>query len=306
MIPTQEAPNSADIRLEPFPEFATAGTKTPPSQAKYPLGYVPSDTFPAENANYLFNKSSRGVTQINMGLLSVEKELNYLLSQSGCTSCISDNTQVYNAMMYKINAAFSCAAPTAHASSETTYGVGNADCYGHLKISDTYDCVLADCQGVAASQYALATAFACLSACGGAPINDTVTPLNACQLSGVIGTSPYAARADHIHGFPTHTRLLYKDLTRKCVAGQGGSCYFYYWQNMPGAILITNLEAWSSSSSSSASLVYPKTIPVGCNMYDFLPLYFNSSCSCKDLLACSACYYRVRAYYICVCTYNPG
>lgn len=232
MIPTQEAPSSADIRLESFPEFATAGTKTPPSQAKYPLGYVPSDTFPAENANYLFNKSSRGVTQLNMGLLSVEKELNYLISQSGCTSCISDNTQVYNAIMYKINAQAACQAPTNHASAETTYGVGNADCFGHLKISDTYDCVIDCCEGVAASQYALATAFSCLSACGGAPINDTVAPLPVCSEFHCIGTSPYAARADHQHGMCPYQSFKRIALCKRCVAGQGGCCYIYWLCNI--------------------------------------------------------------------------
>lgn len=289
MIPTQEAPNSADIRLEPFPEFATAGTKTPPSQAKYPLGYVPSDTFPAENANYLFNKSSRGVTQINMGLLSVEKELNYLLSQSGCTSCISDNTQVYNAIMYKINAQAACQAPTNHASADTTYGVGNADCYGHLKISDTYDCVLDNCEGVAASQYALATAFACLSACGGAPINNTVVPFQEYP-GGCIGTSPYAARADHRHPIPTQVCVYIKDLTRRCVAGPGGNCYYYYWQDIPRKTTVLALEAWTSSSCSSAAPIEPS--------YSFLPQYISKSNTCINFLTGSTCYYKVIAYYL--------
>lgn len=44
-------------------------------------------------------------------------------------------------------------APINHASSATTYGVGNADCYGHLKISDVYtSCVGSAADGIAASQ----------------------------------------------------------------------------------------------------------------------------------------------------------
>ena len=44
-------------------------------------------------------------------------------------------------------------APSMHASSDTTYGVGNGTCYGHLKISDCYDsCVGGAAAGMAASE----------------------------------------------------------------------------------------------------------------------------------------------------------
>lgn len=57
-----------------------------------------------------------------------------------------------------------CKAPTMHASCDTTYGVGNASCYGHLKISDTFtSCVGGAAEGVAASQKALYDAYVCLS-----------------------------------------------------------------------------------------------------------------------------------------------
>ena len=57
-----------------------------------------------------------------------------------------------------------CKAPTMHACCDTTYGVGNADCYGHLKISDTFaSCVGGAAEGIAASQKALYDAYTCLS-----------------------------------------------------------------------------------------------------------------------------------------------
>ena len=57
-----------------------------------------------------------------------------------------------------------CKAPTMHASCETTYGVGTANYYGHLKISDTFtSCVGGAAEGVAASQKALYDAYVCLS-----------------------------------------------------------------------------------------------------------------------------------------------
>lgn len=93
-----------------------------------------------------------------------------------------------------------CKAPNMHASSTTTYGVGNASCYGHVKLSDTFDQVLASCEGVAASQYALATVFSCIATCGGAPIGNTVAcPIGSVASAGVCST---AARSDHVHPVP--------------------------------------------------------------------------------------------------------
>lgn len=51
-------------------------------------------------------------------------------------------------------------APTAHASSETTYGVGTASSYGHVKLSDTADSSLGAGSGVAVTPKALASAVA--------------------------------------------------------------------------------------------------------------------------------------------------
>lgn len=210
MIPTQEAPSSVDIRLENFPEFAGNGTKTPPTDAKRALGYVPSDTFPAENANYLFNKSSRGITQSNMGLLSVEKELNNVLTQAGITTPnINDNTQVYTAIQNLINAVGNLKAPENHASANNTYGVGTSSAFGHLKISDQYTSALQDGTGVAASQKAVADTYAAIVGSQGAPVTN-LPPAGLGNLAAA-GSSTEAARADHIHPVPYLDRTIICD-----------------------------------------------------------------------------------------------
>lgn len=96
-------------------------------------------------------------------------------------------------------------APTSHASDATTYGVGNADCYGHLKISDTYTCDLG-CTGMAASQSALYCVYDCLAtiAAGVASLGNTA----GCDLgTAAAGTAVTAARSDHVHPIPSLTCL---------------------------------------------------------------------------------------------------
>ena len=53
---------------------------------------------------------------------------------------------------------WSIKAVTNHVTTGSIYGVGNSDCYGHLKISDTYDTDLSD-PGLAASQKAVSDVF---------------------------------------------------------------------------------------------------------------------------------------------------
>lgn len=89
-------------------------------------------------------------------------------------------------------------APTSHASTATTYGVGNATNFGHVKVSDVYD-TLQSGEGIAASQKALhciyekvRTSMTCYS-------NNEPKPLGEANA----GTLNAAARADHVHPLPT-------------------------------------------------------------------------------------------------------
>ena len=93
-------------------------------------------------------------------------------------------------------------APTSHASTETTYGVGSSTNYGHLKISDTYTSVLTACSGVAASQLAVACVYGVAN--GKASLGDT----NGCALgTASAGTATTAARSDHVHPKPSRSDL---------------------------------------------------------------------------------------------------
>ena len=109
-----------------------------------------------------------------------------------------------------LNAINNAKAPVNHASAQTTYGVGSATDYGHLKISDTYDTVVGcACDGVAASQYAIACVY-CAAMEHSVVLGDTA----ACPLGvASAGSALTAARSDHVHPLPT------------CVACAGSVCW---------------------------------------------------------------------------------
>ena len=85
-----------------YPPFATNGTKTPPGgspeSAKYALGMVPADTFPAEWANYLFHGATAGITRLNQDTGSIKKEINSVLSNYNITPDPTVNTQLMEAL----------------------------------------------------------------------------------------------------------------------------------------------------------------------------------------------------------------
>lgn len=97
-------------------------------------------------------------------------------------------------------------APTSHASSDNTYGVGSAANYGHLKISDQYTSVLTACSGVAASQQAVACVYCYAAGIAAAALGLGNT--NGCALgTASAGTATTAARSDHVHPKPSRTDL---------------------------------------------------------------------------------------------------
>lgn len=180
-----------------YPTFGSAATKCCPVQTKYDAGYIPGDVLPAEHLNWFLAGATGGITALNLGMNSVEQELQTLLCCSGIAPDSSCVNQVYNAVMYQINACTCVRAPKMHASTETSYGVGNASCYGHLKISDSYTSVIASCTGVAASQCALATVYGV--AAGKPDLGNTAGCALGTANAGVAGT---AARSDHVHPYP--------------------------------------------------------------------------------------------------------
>lgn len=85
-----------------FPPFAVNGTKIPPGgspeSAKYALGMVPADTYPAEWANYFLHGSTVGITRLNQDTGSIKKEINSVLSNYNITPDPTVNTQLMEAL----------------------------------------------------------------------------------------------------------------------------------------------------------------------------------------------------------------
>jgi microcystin-dependent protein len=85
-----------------YPSFANNGTKTPPGgsteSAKYALGMVPADTFPAEWANYLFHGATAGITRLNQDAGSIKKEINTVLENFNITPDATLNNQLLAAL----------------------------------------------------------------------------------------------------------------------------------------------------------------------------------------------------------------
>jgi hypothetical protein len=81
-----------------FPEFANINPGTPPGEPKYSQGFVPSDTFPAEWSNYLFNRASKGVTALNSAVNSLWAEMNSVLASFGITPAEATNNQLLTAL----------------------------------------------------------------------------------------------------------------------------------------------------------------------------------------------------------------
>lgn len=107
MVPNGSAYNN-------YPPFGTNGTKTPPGgsteSAKYALGMVPADTFPAEWANFLFYGATQGITRLNQDTGSIKKEINSVLSNFN----ITPDAQVNNQLLEALNKLKAEAALAAH------------------------------------------------------------------------------------------------------------------------------------------------------------------------------------------------
>lgn len=86
MTPTQT--------FENYPEFANAGQKSQPNDAKYAAGFIPSDVLPAEWMNWFLNGATKGVTALNTGVKSIEQEINAVLESRSVTPDIDTAGQL--------------------------------------------------------------------------------------------------------------------------------------------------------------------------------------------------------------------
>lgn len=89
--------------FDSFPEFGNTATKTKPEDAKYSAGMQEADVLPAEWLNWFWSHSSKGVTDLNTGLLAVEQELNAILTAGGEVPS-GTSGQVLTAIQYLIQA----------------------------------------------------------------------------------------------------------------------------------------------------------------------------------------------------------
>ena len=96
-----------------YPPFATNGARTMNTEsAKYSVGFVPADTFPAEWANYLFHGATKGVSDLNTALTSVWSEAQCVITCAGMTPDSSCGNQLATAIQTLINNAILGASET--------------------------------------------------------------------------------------------------------------------------------------------------------------------------------------------------
>lgn len=183
---------------------------------------------------------------------------------STVVGAINELKSTYDSCISSLNTAVGGKAPTSHASSANTYGVGTASNYGHLKISDTYNDANSQGTDVAASQKAAYCIYTLAN--GKAAVGSTA----GCALgTAAAGTATTAARSDHVHPMPTlvacascngsgtafgdaATRGV-KTLTAKGDTGYNGSCVAC--QNL----LVTTgfMSYWNGAySGSNSNLTY--------------------------------------------------
>ena len=81
-----------------YPSFGNAGSRQAPGDAKYALGFVAADTFPAEWANYFFHGATKGVSDLNTAVRSIWVELGNILDAYGITADISEESQLLTAI----------------------------------------------------------------------------------------------------------------------------------------------------------------------------------------------------------------
>lgn len=143
-----------------------------------------------------------------------------------------------------------CRADVCHSSDALTYGGGTSTLYGHVKLSDTYDsCVGNAASSVAASQLTLYCLMQAVENMSGLS-NCAACPISVTQ-SGAAGTSPQAARSDHVHYLYTDTYFPYTiaNQVRRASTQLVDDCNWvpYFYMDFPTVALWKNIgSGWGS------------------------------------------------------------
>ena len=93
-----------------YPVFGDNATKVEPDNNKKSNGWQQGDVVPAEWMNWGWYHNSKGITDLNKGVTSMEKEINSVLSSFGITPAELTNNQLLTAM--RLNASFVTATGT--------------------------------------------------------------------------------------------------------------------------------------------------------------------------------------------------
>lgn len=136
---------------------------------------------------------------------------------------INELKSTYDCCISDLNTAVGGKAPTGHASSSNTYGVGTCDLYGHLKICDVCcTCLGGEADGLAASQASVYGLYDCIAHMGsGVELGNTA----GCALgTASAGSATTAARSDHVHPTPSVVNCAY------CISNSAGTSWarIYY------------------------------------------------------------------------------
>lgn len=93
-----------------YPVFGDNATKVEPDNNKKSNGWQQGDVVPAEWMNWGWYHNSKGITDLNKGVTSMEKEINSVLSSFGITPAELTNNQLLTAL--RLNASFVTASST--------------------------------------------------------------------------------------------------------------------------------------------------------------------------------------------------
>lgn len=81
-----------------YPVFGDNATKVEPDNNKKSNGWQQGDVVPAEWMNWGWYHNSKGITDLNKGVNSMEKELNNVLSEAGIVAVETNNAQLFKAI----------------------------------------------------------------------------------------------------------------------------------------------------------------------------------------------------------------
>jgi len=110
-----------------FPVFGDNATKAQPDNAKYAAGFQPADVYPAEWVNWVWNKSSGGVTALNEGVNMMEREINNVLDGASKTPDATKDNQLLEAIQKLIADAKAQAILAAHPIGSLYWSSQNTD-----------------------------------------------------------------------------------------------------------------------------------------------------------------------------------